>query len=302
MSATAPTDPLVADFDAVVAGDPAIDRHEVFRRLRAEAPVFFSVALEAWVVSGYDDARAVLEDRERFVPITEGPGASVFGGGFFHWRGREHNKKAGIVARRIRSPRALREELDPKVEAIARRVAEALPLGEPVDLKEQYAMWVPLLVIAELTAIDEAGKLRDWYDAIMQGGTSSIGNPAAREAGLEAMRQLKEYLAPLLAERPRLRPRHGRLRRTAAAGRGDRRDRRAAAPGGRRDDGARADKLLPPPRARAGALGLAAREPGGRRGARELRRRGVAPLSAAPGREPRRAGGDAGGRGDDRPR
>src|SRR5205814_1111698 len=105
------------------------------------------------------------------------------------------------VARRIRSPRALRDEIGGKVEGVARSVAERLPLGEPIDLREEYAVWVPLLVICELTAIQEGAKFRDWYDTIMAGGTSSIGNPGARDAALEAMRELKELLAPILAER-----------------------------------------------------------------------------------------------------
>ncbi len=62
-------------------------------------------------------------------------------------------------------------------------------------------MWVPLLVISELTGIEEATRLRDWYDTIMAGGTSSIGNPGARAAALQAMQELKEFLVPLLAER-----------------------------------------------------------------------------------------------------
>jgi len=192
---------LIEAFDAIVAGAPTVERHVAFARLRQELPVFHSEATNAWVLSRYDDVKAVLQDSEVFVPITEGPGASVFGGGFFHWRGREHNKKAGVVGRRIRSPRALRENISGKVTAIADTLADGLPLGTPVDLREEYTMQVPLLVISRLTAIDEATKLRHWYDTIMAGGTSSIGNPGARAAALEAMRELKEFLTPLLEQR-----------------------------------------------------------------------------------------------------
>jgi hypothetical protein len=192
---------LIGAFDAIVAGEPGVDRHEVFARLRRELPIFYSQATSAWVVSRYDDVKAVLQDADVFVPITEGPGASVFGGGFFHWRGREHNKKAGIVGRRIRSPGALRREISGKVSALANELADALPIGAPVDLREDFTMQVPLLVIARLTDIDEATKLRHWYDTIMAGGTSSIGNPGAREAALRAMQELKEFLVPLLEQR-----------------------------------------------------------------------------------------------------
>jgi pulcherriminic acid synthase len=200
MSAATDSD-LRHQFDAVVAGRPTRDRHEVFARLREELPIFFSDATGAWVVSRYDDVTRVLQDPGAFVPITEGPGASVFGGGFFHWRGREHNKKAGIVGRRLRSARAVRDELAGKVSEIAVRLAGELPLEQAVDLRERYTMWVPLLVISELTAIEEATRLRGWYDTIMAGGTSSIGNPSARAAALRAMQELKEFLVPILAQR-----------------------------------------------------------------------------------------------------
>jgi len=192
---------LIDEFDAVVAGAPVVDRHEVFARLRRELPIFYSDLMGAWVLTRYGDVKAVLQDGDVFVPITEGPGASVFGGGFFHWRGREHNKKAGIVGRRIRSPRALRVEISGKVSRIARTVAGELPLDVPVDLREGFTVLVPLLVISQLTEIDEAAKLRHWYDTIMAGGTSSIGNPGARQAALVAMQELKAFLVPLLAER-----------------------------------------------------------------------------------------------------
>src|SRR5437016_2708971 len=108
MAATIAPD-LTDEFDAIVAGRTDVDRHAVFARLRAEAPVFFSDTLDAWVLARYDDLRAMLLDEEHFVPLTEGPGAPMFGRSFLHWHGREHNKKTGIVARRIRSPRALKE-------------------------------------------------------------------------------------------------------------------------------------------------------------------------------------------------
>lgn len=196
-----PTAPdLLAALDGIVEGTIGDGRWDVYDRLRRDAPVHWNPTLSAWVVARYDDVRAVLEDRERLLPVTEGPGAAVFGGGFFHWRGREHSRKSGILTRRIRSPRGLRE-LQPTIEAIAAETADALPLDEPVDLRERFAMWVPLLVISRLTAIDDAPRLRHWYDTIMAGGTSSIGNPGAREAALTAMDDLKAYLRPILAER-----------------------------------------------------------------------------------------------------
>jgi pulcherriminic acid synthase len=200
MSITA--DP-VGEFHAVVEGRPDVDRYAVFARLRDERPVFYSDQLDAWVLSRYDDVRTVLEDEERFWSLTEGRGAPIYGRSLLQWRGREHNKKAGPVVKRIRSPRAVTGEVQPAVRAIAARRADMLPVGEPVDLKAEYAMWVPLLVICDLLDVSEAAAFVDWYHAIASGGISSIHRPGSRDDAFRALEEVKEFLEPIIEERRR---------------------------------------------------------------------------------------------------
>ncbi len=194
---------LSEQFDAVVAGDLAVDRHAVFARARADSPVFFSGTLNSWVLTRYEDVRAVLENEDGFASLTDGPGAPIFGRTFLQMRGREHNKKAGTVARRIRAPRAFAEGLDDAIRTISRRTADTLAMNEPLDFRGEYAMWIPLLVITELTAVSEAGRFRDWYRAIAAGGVQSVAFPQAREAGFAALAELKEFLTPIIDERRR---------------------------------------------------------------------------------------------------
>ena len=197
-------DGILDGFHAVVAGQAGVDRNELFARCRAEAPIFYSDALEAWVLTRYDDVKAVLED-DAYRVLTDGPGAPIFGRSMLQWEGVEHSKKSGPVVKRIRSPRAIREGIDVTVGDIARRIAARLTPGEPVDLRADYAMWIPLLVITELLDVDEAAKFRSWYDAIAKGGVSSISDPSLRIAGLEALDRLRELVAPIVEER-RLQP------------------------------------------------------------------------------------------------
>ena len=197
-------DEIVREFDAVLAGAGDAEREALFARCRAEAPIFFSDTLGAWVLTRYDDVRGVLEDTA-FLTLTDGPGAPIFGRSMLQWEGVEHNKKSGPVVKRIRSPRAIRESIDGKVAEIARRTADGLPCGEPVDLRADYVMWVPLLVITELLDIHEAGQFRQLYDAIMKGGISSIADPDLRVAGFAALDRLREIVAPVVEQR-RLHP------------------------------------------------------------------------------------------------
>jgi cytochrome P450 len=193
----------VDSFNRLVDGDTGIDRPMLWEGLRERTPVFFSERLDAWVLTRYDHVRAVLSNEAGFANLTEGPGAPAFGRSFTHWRGREHNKKVGIVARHIRSARAVADTLDPLVVEIVRRQADRLPFGEPLDLRASYTSEIPLLVIAELMGIPEAGRLTGWYHDIVQGGLSSIGRPELKVAAEQARRHLTDYVMPIIDERRR---------------------------------------------------------------------------------------------------
>ena len=115
---------LVEDFNALVAGTSPLDRHVVFDRLREDLPIFRSDRLDAWVVSRHRDVKQVLNSGDDFQPPQAGAGASPFGRSFMQMSGREHSKKIGIVAREMRTARAMRERLTGMVQEIAVRQAE----------------------------------------------------------------------------------------------------------------------------------------------------------------------------------
>lgn len=188
-------------FDRAVTDDPGVDRRAVLSRLTTEAPVFRSERLDAWVVTSYEAVRSVLRDGEQFVVPQGGVGAPVYGRTFLHMSGKEHAKKVGVVARRIRSRHALMSGLDERIARIARSTADALPLGEEVDLREQFAMWVPLLTITELADLGHEESFRHWYRAVGSGGTNSLTDPSARERALAARAELGDYVAALVERR-----------------------------------------------------------------------------------------------------
>lgn len=196
---------LARQLERVASDDPTVDRAAVFARLRTEAPTFYSSQLDAWVVSRHEDVRAVLRDSQGFRAVTHGPGAPPYGRTFLHMEGREHAQKVGIVARRIRSPNALRDGLDERVRAIAARTVGALRHGEVVDLRRELAMWVPLLAITELTDLGHGEQFEHWYRAVGSGGVASVNDPDARTRALAARDELEAFLAPYVAER-RLHP------------------------------------------------------------------------------------------------
>lgn len=194
---------LAADFTALVDGRPGLERQAVFTRLRAELPMFHSERLDAWVVSRHADIKTVLNSEALYQPPQSGAGASAFGRSFMQMSGREHSKKVGIVAREMRTARAMRERLTGLVHEIAVRQPDCLAMGQQMNLREAYATWVPLLAITALTDLPEAAKFRDWYRTIVAGGSSSITDPGAREAAFKAREEVRLFLEPIIEERRR---------------------------------------------------------------------------------------------------
>jgi len=180
-------------------GRPTRDRHELFASLREHAPLLSSPALGSLVLSRYDDVRELLDSGD-FAHVTRGPGMTMLRGGFQAWHGQEHSRKMGIVARRLRTPRALRDDVSGRVETVVQRLAGTLPLGERVDLKSAFTDRVPLLVFCDLAAIDDADALGRWA-AAMVARASGCSYDDLPLAGAAALRDLEPIVMPLVRER-----------------------------------------------------------------------------------------------------
>lgn len=184
------------------AADPVgIDRHRLFGSLRQDAPLLHVPALDAWVVSRFAEVEHVLRAEDDFATLRDGPGAPPYGNSMLQWRGREHQRKGGVIGKYLRTPRAI-ERIDAFVQQLTEDLADGLPLdGSIVDLKARYAIWIPLLVTGEVMGIEGQSRFRDWYEDIAAGSVNSIGHPERRERALEALRDLGAFLDPLIARR-----------------------------------------------------------------------------------------------------
>jgi cytochrome P450 len=195
---------LFEQFEAFVQEDPSVDRWAIYRDCRAE-PVFYSPTLDAWVLSRYDDVLRVLKESDCFSTLDGGPGSTVYGRTILHMQGDEHTKKSRIAARQMQSARAT-ERIEAFLVDACRQLTDAMAMApETVDLKKAYCMWIPLLVIGELMAVEDPERFCEWYSTITAGSMSSIGHPERRERALVAVRELGEFLRPLIDER-RLHP------------------------------------------------------------------------------------------------
>jgi cytochrome P450 len=196
-----PATALVDRFETVLSGGPG-DLSEFYRDVRAEPPLW-SPAFNGWVVSRYEDVRRVLDDEEHFGPLGYGAGSSIIHGRtILHMEGDEHRRKSAVLARHLRSTRLLEGPQREYVRAVGRRLVDALPRGEVVDVKAAYTTPLPLDVTAWLMGISEAPNFRGLYDAVVAAGASNLrGDPDVQRRGELARAELFAFVTPLIHQR-----------------------------------------------------------------------------------------------------
>jgi cytochrome P450 len=177
----------------------------IFAELRETEPVSrirLPYGGEAWLLTRHDDNRLLLTDR-RFsraaavgenVPrlTVEPPGGSALA----IMDPPEHTRLRKLVGLAFTSRRI--ELLRPRVQKLADELLTAMQqAGPPVDLVAAFALPLPITVIGELFGVPDSK--RYWFSSLASRLLSSTAYTRA-EVG-EAVEQLSDYLAALIAER-----------------------------------------------------------------------------------------------------
>ncbi|MEU7137372.1 cytochrome P450 [Streptomyces sp. NPDC046261] len=194
----------------------ARDPYPYYARLRSQGPaarVPLANGTHAWLVTGYEQARAVLAD-PRFSnvppagagrPKPDSPAQRARGCLARHML--NSDAPDHVRLRRLTTaaftPRRV-DALRPRIERLTDELLEPLPslaaAGEPVDLVDAFAFPLPVLVIGEVLGVPEADRadLREW--------TYRVGSPTdALERGAvdEAWTCLHAYFTDLIAHKRR---------------------------------------------------------------------------------------------------
>ena len=165
--------------------------------LREQAPVHQAVlpnGVRVWVVTRYDDARAVLVDPRlhKHAPKLnaiqqrqlKAAGMStnlshLFDPHMLFQDGPEHARLRAPVAAEFTARRV--EGLRPRIRELTAGLADALPTDRVVDLVNAFSFPLPLTVICELLGVPEIERrpLREWTTALMQDHPDQT-DPASR--------------------------------------------------------------------------------------------------------------------------
>jgi cytochrome P450 len=202
--------PRVDLFDPDFKANP----YPTYARLRSEAPVH-RVALPdgrgVWLVTRYEDVSTVLKD-ERFVkdwrnamtpeqlaqipPIPEV--MKPLARNMLDTDPPDHERLRSLVQKAF-TPRLI-ERMRPRVQAIADALLDAVQDRGEMDLIDDYAFPLPIIVIAELLGVpaEDRNKFREWSNAAVSGDTTQ---EYLEKILLPHMQAFTDYLRAMFEEK-----------------------------------------------------------------------------------------------------
>jgi len=170
-------------FDAaLVSSDFYDDPHSLFHRMREEAPVYWSEAWQAWVLTRYDDVIRVLRDaagfssagRVSYLLESLPPAARQqvtalerhYNTGIAHTDPPDHTRLRGLL-NHIFTPRMV-AHWEARVETVTHELIDKAAAGDEFDIISDIAYPLPATIIAEMIGApnQDIALFRNWAVAI----------------------------------------------------------------------------------------------------------------------------------------
>lgn len=198
-SATAqPTPPFPIDvMDARFYDDP----WEGYRWLRHNAPLWWDEHNEMWIVSRHEDVSHISRHQELYSAANGVRPKVAAPMSLISMDDPEHNRQRRLVSRGF-TPRMVRKLTDHIREMTNEIIDEIAERGE-CEFVEDFAIHVPLIVIAELLGLDPAQRERlyHWSDAMMAGDGHTEADDPALMAAAEAAGEMAVACLEIVEQR-----------------------------------------------------------------------------------------------------
>ncbi|NCX43011.1 MAG: cytochrome P450 [Betaproteobacteria bacterium] len=198
--------------------DPAIlaNPYPIFSRMRDEDPCYWSDRLRSWVITRYDDVKAMCLDKERLssdrlrpffqsLPGSEASRISEIIRYLSLWMvfkdPPEHTRLRKLTAK-VFSARAM-QAMRPQVETIADQLLDALGERDEFDLIADYAGPLPCLVIMAMLGVpvQALAQLKRLSDEIALFIGSSRMSSDKYDTAEQATQEMAAFFKALIGER-----------------------------------------------------------------------------------------------------
>jgi cytochrome P450 len=182
--------------------------YPVYEQIRAASPVFHDPESDAWMLYDYESVRRALTDAETFSSEVSPPPSRTYEWMVFADPPR-HSKLRGLILRAF-TPRAV-AALEPRIRELSGQLLTACVGRGEIELCSDFAVPLPLMVIAELLGAPPADlpRFRRWSDVILELSYTLGGPPERAERAVLAFSvvsdEMERYVDELLEQR-RARP------------------------------------------------------------------------------------------------
>ena len=191
--------------------------HEVFAQMRREDPVFQQPGLDGktpiWFITRYAEVEQVLRDDQHFVrdpalalspevleQFFEGSDPQVMAMTNNHMLnkdGKDHHRLRMLVSKAFTRP--VIQGMRPRIAEIAEEILDGVEGRGQMELVNEYAFPLPIIVIAELLGIptQDRDKFRTWSNAVV----TPVLTEEEQQESARLLREFVAYMQELVARR-----------------------------------------------------------------------------------------------------
>lgn len=181
------------------------DPHPTLAALREREPVSWLPALDGWLVTRYDLARAVVRAPATFtVDDPRFSTGQIIGPSMLSLDGDAHARHRAPFTPPFR-PTAVRERFAEATSAETHRLLDGLAATGSGELRRSFAGPLAASIIARALGLDqsEVGAMLGWYDAIVTAVTEITAGRTVPARGREAFAALRDRLTPTISDKAR---------------------------------------------------------------------------------------------------
>lgn len=195
--------------------------YATYAALRAEAPIYRRVAADGqnaiWFLTRYEDVVALLRDHKRFVKNVSNtlapeeraqqqpppPLLRLLGNHMLNLDPPDHTRLRSLVNKAFTSQ--IVTQLEPRIQLIADQLLDQVQHQGAMDLIEEFAFPLPMIVIAELLGIPPRDRLRfrNWSTGFVTPSANLERSAKKMAKAGQVMEDFTRYMRQIFAARRR---------------------------------------------------------------------------------------------------
>jgi cytochrome P450 len=179
--------------------------YPAYDRMRDASPVFHLPPFDLWMIFDFEGVKRVLVEHDTFSSdLSHAPGHGNPGEWFLLFDPPRHTKLRALISKAF-TPRVV-ANLEPRIRELSRQLLDQTIERGQMDLATDFAVPLPMLVIAEMIGVPVADwpRYKSWSDVILKLANTFSRDEAAAATVTEyraVTAEMRAFLPDLIAQR-----------------------------------------------------------------------------------------------------